>query len=420
MEVKLTTLKNGLRVASVERPQTETVSLGIWVNTGSACETPDRNGISHFVEHTVFKGTKKRNSLQISEDIENVGGQTNAYTSREFTAFYAKMLKNDVELATDVLADLIMAPTFDAAELAKEKEVVVQEIKQTNDDPSDIVYDYFQETAFANQALGRSILGPAEKVRSFNADKLHDYMKHNYAAENMVVAAVGNLNHDEFVKMVEDRMSGLREKTNYVKDAQHYTGGSSIKTRDIEQAQVLLGFEGVPYNDADYYPVTVLSTLLGGSMSSRLFQEIREKRGLVYTVYSFANAHTGSGMFGIYAGLNEEEIKQYVPVVADELKKVVNEYVTDKELERVKVQLKASMLMALESSSSTAEVIARQHLLYNRVIPVEEIVEKINAINKNDIQRVARRLFASKPTYTLLGNLHDYPGYDIVEKYLRF
>ena len=165
MEVNLTTLKNGLRVVTAERPQTETVSLGIWVNTGSACETPDRNGISHFVEHMVFKGTKKRNSLQISEDIENVGGQTNAYTSREFTAFYAKMLKNDLELATDVLADLVMAPTFDAAEMAKEKEVVVQEIKQTNDDPSDIVYDYFQETAFANQALGRSILGPAEKVR---------------------------------------------------------------------------------------------------------------------------------------------------------------------------------------------------------------------------------------------------------------
>ena len=182
----------------------------------------------------------------------------------------------------------------------------------------------------------------------------------------------------------------------------------------------MLGFEGVPYNDADYYPVTVLSTLLGGSMSSRLFQEIREKRGLVYTVYSFANAHTGSGMFGIYAGLNEEEIKQYVPVVADELKKVVNDYVSDKELERVKVQLKASMLMALESSSSTAEVIARQYLLYNRVIPVEEIVEKINSISKEDIQRLARRVFASKPTYTLLGNLRDYPSYDLVEKYLHF
>ena len=245
-------------------------------------------------------------------------------------------------------------------------------------------------------------------------------MNHNYAAENMVVAAVGNLKHNDFVKMVEDRMSGLREKTDYVKEAQRYTGGSSIKTRDIEQAQVLLGFEGAPYNDADYYPVTVLSTLLGGSMSSRLFQEIREKRGLVYTVYSFANAHTGSGIFGIYAGLNEEEIKQYVPVVSDELKKIVNDYVSDRELERVKVQLKASMLMALESSSSTAEVIARQYLLYNRVIPVEEIVEKINSISKEDIQRLARRVFASKPTYTLLGNLRDYPSYDLVEKYLHF
>lgn len=416
MEINLSKLANGLRVATVERPQTETVSLGIWVNTGSACEYKDINGISHFVEHMVFKGTKSRTSQQISEDIENVGGQNNAYTSREFTVFYAKMLKADVELAIDVLSELVTSPTFDAQEMAKEKEVVIQEIKQTNDDPSDIVFDYFQSTVYANQALGMSILGTEERVRSFDADKMHEYMRHNYAAENIVVVAVGNLKHADFVKMVEDRMAGLNPHTDFKRDKQIYTGGQFIKTRDIEQAQVLLGFEGVRYGHELYYPTSVLSTLLGGSMSSRLFQEIREKRGLVYSVYSFTNAHKESGLFGIYAGLNQEEIKNYVPVVADEIKKITNEYVTDKELNRVKVQLKASMLMALESSSSTAEVVARQQLIHNRFIPVEEIVEKIESVSKEDILKTARYIFGGKPTYTLLGNLDQYPDYEAVEK----
>ncbi|MBQ8482354.1 MAG: insulinase family protein [Alphaproteobacteria bacterium] len=419
MQVNLTTLKNGLRVATVERPQTETVSLGIWVNTGSACETADINGISHFVEHMVFKGTAKRNSLQISEDIENVGGHTNAYTSREFTVFYAKMLKNDAELALDVLADFVMAPTFDAEEMAKEKEVVIQEIKQTNDDPSDIVFDYFNEAAYADQPIGRSILGTADLVHSFDAAKLREYMSHNYAAENIVVAAVGNLKHNDFVKMVEERMGTLREKTAFTKAPQIYTGGEFIKVRDIEQAQVLLGFNGVDYHHELYYPISIMSNILGGGMSSRLYQEIREKRGLVYTVYSFTNSHTESGICGVYAGLNQEEIKNYLPVVADEIKKIANEPVNDKELSRVKVQMKANILMALESSSSTAEVIARHQLCHNRSIPIEEIVEKVEKVNKDDIMKAAQLIFSSKPTYTLLGNLKKYPSYEDVEKMVK-
>ena len=281
MKVNLTKIDNGLRVITVERQETETVSLGIWVNTGSAYEKEHINGISHFVEHMVFKGTKSRNALQISEDIENVGGQTNAYTSREFTVFYAKMLKNDIELAIDVLAEFVTSPSFNDEELTKEKEVIVQEIKQTNDDPSDIVFDYFQKTAYANQALGMSILGPEQLIRSFDANVLRSYMNKNYAAENIAVVAVGNLKHEQFVNMVQKRMCTIKPYTDFVKEKQFYTGGEFIKTRDTEQAQVLLGFEGVDYYSENYYPTTILSTILGGSMSSRLFQEIREKRGLV-------------------------------------------------------------------------------------------------------------------------------------------
>ena len=420
MEIKQTILPSGLRVVTSERPQNETVSLGIWVNTGAAYETEDINGISHFVEHMVFKGTQKRTSLQISEEIENVGGQNNAYTSREFTAFYAKMLKNDVELALDVIADFVMAPLFPEDEMKKEKEVVVQEIKQGIDTPDDVVFDYFQEYAFPNQPLGRTILGPAETVRSFTAEKLHQYMRHNYAAENTVVVAVGNLKHESFVKMVEARMNAYRPNTSFAVASQTYQGWFYEERRPIEQAHVLLGFQGVEYNNPAYYAVSVFSTLFGGGMSSRLFQEIREKRGLVYSVYSFTNSHTKSGLFGIYAGTSGEEINKLVPVVVDEIKKTVQEKVSDKELERAKIQLKASMLMALESSSATAEVIARQMLLYNRVIPTEEIVERIGAVTADDVQKAAQMLFSAKPTYTLLGDLKTYPTYDEVQKMLQF
>jgi len=420
MQVNLTTLKNGLRVATVERPQTETVSLGIWVHTGSAFETENDNGISHFIEHMVFKGTQKRSSLQISEDIEDVGGQINAYTSREFTAFYAKMLKNDAELAIDVLADFIMAPTFEATEMAKEKEVVIQEIKQSFDDPGDIIFDYFNEQAYNNQAIGRNILGTEERVHGFNAERMREYMHKHYAAENIIVVAVGNLKHESFVKMVESRMSELAPKTNFVKTRQNYTGGQSIVTRDIKQAQILLGFEGVKFNDDKYYETAILSTILGGSSSSRLFQEIREKRGLVYTVYSFTNTFAESGLFGIYAGLNAPEIKQYLPVVAGELKKVANDYVTAHELNRARAQLKASILMTLESLSSTAEIVSRQYQLYNRIIPTEEIVAKIDAVTKERIQETAQQIIKSKLTYALLGNLKEYPSYEEVQKYLQF
>jgi len=420
MEHQKTTLKNGLQIITSNRSQTETVSLGIWVNTGSAYETFDNNGISHFIEHMVFKGTKKRNALQISEDIENVGGQTNAYTSREFTAFYAKMLKSDIELAIDVIADFIVAPTFDDAEMIKEKEVVVQEIKQGIDTPDDAIFDYFQEAAFSNLPIGRTILGPAETVRGFNADIMRAYMKTHYGTDNMVVVAVGNLDHDTFVKMVKNRLEAYENKALFDIEPQTYSGGFTLQKRDIEQVHMLIGFKGIEYKSPMYYPVSIFSTIFGGGMSSRLFQEIRERRGLVYTVYSFTNSHTAGGLFGIYAGTTADELNALIPVVSDEIKKVCNEYVTDIELRRAKTQLKASMLMALESSSSTAEVMARQSLIHRRIIPTDEIISNVEAVNLDDIQRVAQMLFSSNPTYTLLGNVSTYPSYEDLKNNLRF
>lgn len=420
MQWQMTTLKNGLRILSSTRPHLETVSLGVWIKTGSAFEQEDVNGISHFFEHTCFKGTQRRTALQISEEIEDVGGQMNAYTSREFTAFFAKMLKGDAELAIDVIADILQNATFSEEELTKEREVVVQEIKQSIDTPDDIIFDYFQEAAYPNQALGRTILGPAEKVRGFGAETLRNYLKSNYAAENMVACAVGNIKHEDFVRMVEERMSGIQPKVSFTPEKQLYKGGFFIEKRDIEQAHVLLGFEGTPYESEDYYPSVIFSTLFGGGMSSRLFQEVREKRGLVYTVYSFANSHTQSGLFGIYAGTGKEELEQLIPVVADEIRKVRENLVSEKELERAKVQMKASMLMGLESSSSSAEVLARQMLLFNRVIPVDEMVARVEKVTLQDIQNTANKIFSGRPTYTLLGSIDKYPDYHSLEKLTAF
>lgn len=412
MQSELTTLPNGLRIVSSSRPEIETVSLGIWIKTGSAAETEEINGVSHFLEHMVFKGTPNRTSFQIDAEIEDAGGQTNAYTSREFTSFYAKMLKDDAELALDVLSDIVLNANFPEAELSKEREVVVQEIKQTIDTPDDIIFDYFQNEAFPKQPLGRTILGPVEKVRSFTAEILSNYRRTHYAADNIIICAVGNIEHAKFVEMVSKRFQNLHGKSDFTMAPQHYRGGYYSENRDIEQAHVLIGFEGLKYSDDDYYPATIFSTVFGSGSTSRLFQEVREKRGLVYTVYSFANAHTGAGLFGIYAGTTNNELKQLLPVVTDEIKKIRDNKITEQELRRAKVQLKASMLMGLESSSATSEIMARQMLIFNRVIPVEEMIERIDNVSLNDVQRVAGRIFASKPTYTLIGDIKNHPDYE--------
>lgn len=419
MHSEITTLENGLRVITSTRPEIETVSLGIWIKTGASYEAENINGISHFLEHMVFKGTNKRSSFEIDAEIENAGGQSNAYTSREFTSFYAKMLKNDAELALDVLSDIVLNASFPEAELLKERDVVIQEIKQTFDTPDDIIFDYFQEKAFPNQPLGRTILGPEDKIRTYTGETLNNYRKSNYAAENMAVCAVGNIQHAEFVEMVKKRFSELAPKTNFTIAPQKYHGGYYAEARDIEQAHVLIGFEGLKYSDEEYYPCTILSTILGSSSTSRLFQELREKRGLVYTVYSFTNSHTKAGLFGIYAGTTNEELQQLIPVIAEEINKICEQKVSEEELKRAKTQLKASMLMGLESSTSTSEILARQMLLFNRVIPIAEMVEKIDNVTLDEVQKIARRVFASKPTYAIMGAIDNHPSYEELQNLIK-
>ncbi|MEQ9607946.1 MAG: pitrilysin family protein [Kiloniellaceae bacterium] len=404
--VQVTRLPSGLTVATDTMPGVATVSLGAWIGAGTRHETPEVNGIAHLLEHMVFKGTEKRSAQDIAEEIEAVGGHLNAYTSRENTAFYAKVLAEDAPLALDIVSDILQCATFQQEELERERAVVLQEIGQAYDTPDDIVFDHFQETAYPDQSLGRPVLGETRTVSTLERSALWDYLRAHYGPQQMVVAAAGAMEHDRFVEMAAGAFTHEGFSCNGTTDAARYQGGDRREARDLEQVHLLLGFDSVGYLDDDYYALSALSTLFGGGMSSRLFQEVREKRGLVYSIYSFHSAFLDGGLFGVYAGTGEKEVRELVPVVCDELGKLTLG-VSEQELDRARAQLRASLLMSREKSSARAEQIAQQLLIYGRPIPVEESLRKIAAVTPADIERVACRLMASAPTTTAIGPIRQ-------------
>ena len=402
MTVQLTTLANGLRVVSDHMDSVETVSLGVWVGAGARHETAAINGVSHLLEHMAFKGTERRSALDIAEQVEAVGGHLNAYTSRESTAFYAKMLKADSALGIDIIADILQYPTMTPDELAREQDVIVQEINEAGDTPDDAVFDHFQAAAFPGQALGRPVLGSAENVRAMDRDTVKDYMRSRYASPVMMLAAAGNIDHETLVRLASEQFTALPAAGDTGKEAARYVGGEHIERRDLEQMHVLVGFEGIAITDDAFYAGSVFSTLFGGGMSSRLFQEIREKRGLAYSVYSFLSSYTDSGLFGIYAGTGEDRAEEVVRVIGDEMARV-QDGIKGPEIDRAKAQLKASILMALESTSSRCEQMAQQFLVYGRAIPTAEIIERIDAVGEAEMIALAERFCASNPTLAALG-----------------
>lgn len=347
----MSTLSNGMRVVTDRIKGVESASLGIWVGVGARHEHEDVNGVAHMLEHMAFKGTKRRSARGIAEEIEAVGGSLNAYTSRENTAYFARVLKGDVPLAIDILADILQHSTFDSDELSRERAVVIQEIGQSFDTPDDLVFDHFQEVAYPDQPLGRSILGSAERIGGMSRDTIAGYMNRTYTAPGMVLAAAGNVDHDDIVAQAETLFNALGRGNGPPAAPARYRGGERIEHRDLEQIHLVLGFDGVSYNDPDYYAVSLLSYLLGGGMSSRLFQEIREKRGLVYSIYGFTSSYVDGGSFGVYAGTGEQEAAELIPVLCDEINKVTVS-VGGEELARTKAQIKAGILMSLESTSA--------------------------------------------------------------------
>jgi predicted Zn-dependent peptidase len=396
----------------------ETVSVGAWVAVGTRHEQPKLNGISHLLEHLAFKGTKNRTAFNIAEEIEAVGGQLNAYTSRENTAYYAKVLKEDVALAVDLISDILQNSTIDSIELKRECEVVIQEIYQSFDIPDDIIFDRFQETAYPNQAVGRPVLGKPDLIKNISRETLLSYMRAKYSASRIVFAAAGNVQHDYLVELAEKAFCNLPRALDKNNEPIKYQGGDYREIRDLEQVHIVMGLDGVSYHDPDYYPISVLSTLLGGGMSSRLFQEIREKRGLVYNIYSFISSFEDGGIFGIYAGSGKNDVKELIPIICCELKKLI-EKISDDELIRARSQLKAATLMAIESTTSRSEQIARQLQIFDRVIPVNEVISQIENVRTSDLVRISKRLLASKLTFTALGPIQNVEDYSDIQKRLN-
>ncbi|PZQ46475.1 MAG: peptidase M16 [Micavibrio aeruginosavorus] len=418
MSIKTTTLDSGLRIITDSVPEMETVALGVWADVGTRHEDLKHNGVAHMVEHMMFNGTPTRTSLQIAEAIEDVGGQINAYTSREITAYYIHLLKNDMPLAMDILSDILQRPTFPDAELEKERGVILQEIGMTNDTPDDVVFDHYQETAYPDQALGAPILGREDIIQNMKKETLYDYVHRFYTPKKLVISAAGNIDHDAFVHTAQTMFSDLPKDSDQSYTPARYKGGEVRVEKDLEQSHVVLGFRGINREDPDYYSAVMLGTILGGGISSRLFQEVREKRGLVYSIYSSHSSYHDDGQFEIYAGTGPESLNELVPVTCTELVKVMQNPVTEAELNRAKAQIKAGILMSRESMLSRANRQAKYFINFNRAPDVAKLIAQVDAVTVYSVQKIAQKIFTGKPTLAALGPVEGLEDYEKITQRL--
>ncbi len=393
--VKKTTLPSGLRIITESMPAVRSASIGIWADVGSSLESREQRGISHVVEHMLFKGTQRRSARDIAETMDGVGGNLNAFTDKEATCYYAKVMDRHVPLALDVLADMFLNSTFDPAELAKEQKVVLEEIKMYDDSPDEMIHDLFLQTMWRGSHLGEPTIGFIDTVMAVTPDALRAHMKRHYAPDSIVVAAAGNIEHEEFVELVAQRFasfSGSSER--FEPDAPLATPATLIRQKDSEQAYVVVGSQGLSARDDRRFALSVLDTLLGGGMSSRLFQEIREKRGLVYTVYSFQASYRGAGLYGVYAGTSPENVQPCIDVIARELAAVRDVRIGAAELLLAKEHIKGSLTLSLESTSSRMIRLGRNEFVLGRHMPAEELEERVDAVTAEQIAEVATELFA--------------------------
>ncbi|MBY6136520.1 insulinase family protein [Nocardioides marinus] len=396
MTVQQHTLANGFRIVSENMPGLESAAIGIWVTAGGRHERLEQNGIAHFLEHMAFKGTKSRSALEIAEAIEDVGGYINAYTSREVTAYYARVLKDDVPLAVDVIGDILLNPVFDTREIEVERGVILQEIGQSLDTPDDVIFDWLQEECYRDQALGRTILGPAERVSSFSREDLEGFVGEHYGPSQMILAAAGAVDHDVLVRLAEQMFGHLEPKAAHVEEGATFTGGEMRKIKDLEQAHFALAIEGPGYRDQSMYTAQIYASALGGGMSSRLFQEVREKRGLCYTIFSQAGSYSDTGSMTIYAGTSGDQLAELAGITIDEMKRAADD-MTDAEVERARAQMKAGMLMGLESPSNRAERLARLVQIWDRVPTLENTVARIDAVTTRQVRELAETMAVSAP-----------------------
>jgi predicted Zn-dependent peptidase len=403
MNVQISKLPNGLTVISDPMPQLQSAALGVWVNVGGRNETRPVMGVSHMLEHMAFKGTERRTARQIAEEIEAVGGYMNAYTSREQTAFHMRTLKADVPLAIDILADILTRPTFDQGELERERQVVLQEIGQSRDTPDDIVFDHLQAVAYPDQPIGWPILGNEDTVSNFSREHLNTYMGANYRASSMVFVASGAVEHARVMELVSEHFGALQSGATNEPASARYCGGDVRVEEDLEQVHVTYALPSVSNTDPDFYTAQVYATALGGGMSSRLFQEAREKRGLCYSIYAYGQSFSDGGILGIYAGTGENEAGEISAVIAGEMAGLAAT-ASDQEIARAKAQMKSGLLMGLERPATRAEQIAGHIFSYGRVIPVEELTAKLDAVDASAVRRFGERMMNSdQPSLAVVG-----------------
>lgn len=412
---KLHTLPNGFRIVTEAMPGLQSASVGLWVEAGGRHETSAQNGIAHFLEHMAFKGTRRRSALRIAEEIEDVGGYINAYTSREMTAYYARVLSQDVVMALDVIADIVLNPVFRKADIETERHVILQEIGQALDTPDDIIFDWLHEVSYPDQPFGRTILGPEERVSSFRKADFESFTGAHYGPDQMILSAAGGVEHDAIVAAAERIFGGLKPVGESKVEPARFVGGERREVKDLEQVHFALQFEGPGYRDDKVYTAQVYATALGGGMSSRLFQKIREDRGLCYSIYAQSSAYEDTGQITVYAGTSEAEIAELTQLTLDEMKRAADD-MSEAEVARARAQLRAGLLMGLESPSSRAERNARLLSIWGRVPDVAEAVAKIDAVDTAAVRGYAAEVTAAKAALAVYGPVARAPGIDEVRK----
>jgi predicted Zn-dependent peptidase len=414
MSVEITRLPNGIHVITHHMPHLETVALGIWVKAGARDERADENGIAHFLEHMAFKGTPRRSARDIAEEIESAGGEINAATGMETTTYYARVLKDDWALALDILADIFTSPELDEEELERERDVILQEIAAAHDQPDDLVFDLAQAASFGEHPLGRSILGTHDLINSVTRQQILDWRNRNYWGSRIVVSAAGHIDHKAFAAEAERLLGDIEPGHDPQRELPAFQPTACTAEKPLDQAHLVLAFEAPSYKHPDIYVLQVLSNILGGGMSSRLFQEVREKRGLCYSVFSFGSAYEDVGQVGVYAATSPEHTNELLTLTTEIMMSVARE-VTEAEVARAKSQLKASLVMNLESASSRADQIARQFLAFGEVPSMASLMKKIDAVTPEQVRLLATRLFAKqKPAFSAVGHIGQLAGYDSI------
>jgi predicted Zn-dependent peptidase len=401
-------LDNGLRILTERMTQVRSISIGVWLTRGSRHESAERGGIAHFVEHMLFKGTATRSAEDIAQAIDSIGGQLDAFTAKEYASYYIKVLDEHLPLAIDILSDIVRNPAFSPDDIAREKKVVIEEIKMVEDTPDDLVHELFTQGFWENHPLGRPILGTRETVESFNVDLLRSYFANAYTPRNLIVSAVGNLDHGRVRELVAEKFGSLESIGEaFGEQAPKVVPKILIRNKELEQSHLCLGASSYPQNHDDRYSSYVLNTLLGGSMSSRLFQNVREKRGLAYAVFSGLSAYRDAGSFTIYAGCSNEAVGEVIDLVVEELRAVKQAPVSDAELQRAKDHLKGSLMLSLENTASRMSHLARQEIYFDRQFGLDETLQGIERVTSAEVQRVAADLFRNGAlAATVLGNVN--------------